>query len=80
MIPSMIKKEDIYNNKIIITLKQQQLMCLINSIGVLGFRPNIKKKGEYLGEYLVEACFCVQMENATSSRCVGIPIGLVFVD
>ena len=29
------------------------------SIGVLGFRPNIKK-----GVYLVEACFCDQTENA----------------
>ena len=51
-------------------------MCLITSIGVHEFRPYNKKKGVYL----VDACICVWMENATSSRCAGIPIGLVFVD
>ena len=50
------------------------VMCLINSIGVPGFDPNIKNKDVYL----VEASFCVQMENTVLK--VNIPNDLVIID
>ena len=50
------------------------IMCLITSIGVPGFHPNIKKKDVYL----VEASFCVQMENTVLK--VNIPNDLVIID
>ena len=50
------------------------IMYLITSIGVPGFNPNIKNKDVYL----VEASFCVQMENIVLK--VNIPNDLVIID